>query len=132
MLKNLKKVHFFFQFDRDTPSILVTLYRRGSLDSNCDQIMNRDYEPTFVLPGSVEEPMKMKNLVDKTLKLKVKWQKLRILLKAVTSFHGPEGTSTAIRSMSDPELGNTIREEEEDIEQHKCIMAARKNTTWSI
>ena len=67
-------------------------------------------------------PIKMKDIVDKTLKLKVKWQKLRILLKAVTSFHGPEGTSTA-RSMSDPELGNAIREEEADIEQHKCIMA---------
>ena len=132
MLRNIQKImQFFFQCDRQNPSILVTLYRRGSLDSNCDTIVNREYEPSFVLPGSVEEPIKMKDIVDKTLKLKVKWQKLRILLKAVTSFHGPEGTSTA-RSMSDPELGNTIREEEADIEQHKCIMAARKNTTWSI
>ena len=134
-----------FQFDRQIPSIFVSLYRRGSLDANSVKTVNQSVEslpwnhadPNFVLPGAVEsEGHSNKNKGGSfrdAVKLKVKWHKLRILLKAVTSFQGPE-SSGRFRSMSDPELGNKMREEEIDKVEHnnKCMQITRTNTTWSL
>ena len=131
-----------FQFDRQIPSIFVSLYRRGSLDANSVKTVNQSEslpwnhaDPNFVLPGAVESegPNKNKASFRDAVKLKVKWHKLRILLKAVTSFQGPE-SSGRFRSMSDPELGNKMREEEIDKVDHnnKCMQITRTNTTWSL
>ena len=109
------------QFDNpipSVPSIFVTLHKQSRNEN--DNFDGLGVADTYLLPGVVESPINHP-LKDKTLKLKMKWLKLRILLKAVTRFQAPPG-----RSMSDPELNNLFAKDPAD-HAHE-----RTHSTWSI
>ena len=118
---SLNVILIILQFDNpipSVPSIFVTLHKQ-SKDGN-DHFDGLGVADTYLLPGVVESPINHP-LKDKTLKLKMKWLKLRILLKAVTRFQAPPG-----RSMSDPELNNLFAKDPVEHEHQ------RTHSTWSI
>ncbi len=83
------------------------IYRRGSLDNELTLLS----DPRMVLPGAVEQPLE--NRETGTSKLKRKWQRLRGILSAVSTFQSVNGEEKfKERSLSDPELDNRTRKED--------------------